>query len=179
MYYDLVYSVRYYLPILTFIFFMVLLFDKGSRFHSCVILFVCILYYFMPDLDTSKPRDEYIKDFLNATYTVISYNVVAMLALMYKKDKPSKRQAFVFACVIFLHIVVSLKVINGLYWWNYHLVTYYDEILIVLALYQLWVSKNGMVRTYSKIQVFDFRRGFIGLLHIQRSTRTKKREIKT
>lgn len=178
MYYDLAYNVRYYLPVLAFIFFIILLFDKKSRYHSFVILSICILCYLMPDLDTTKSRDEYTKDFLNAAYTVIAYNVAAMLALMYKKDKPSKRQALVFACVIFLHIVVSLKVINGFYWWNYHLVTFYNEILIALALYQLWVSKDGLIRIYNGIQIYDSWYWLIRRVRLQPITRLVTRPQK-
>lgn len=176
MYYDIVYNVRIYIPILTFIFFAILLFDKKSRFFSCVILFVCVLYYFMPDLDTAKPKDEYIKDFLTSIYTVISYNVSAMLILMYRKDNPSKKQALSFACIILTNVVVSLKVINGFHWWNYYFVTYFNEILIALALYQLWVAKDGLIRIYNGIQIHSSWYWLSNSLRLQSSTRAQKRE---
>lgn len=179
MYYDMIYNVRYYLPILTFIFFTILLFDKKSRFSAFVVFMVCIIFYLMPDLNENQQPAEYIKDFLAANDITIAFNVAAMLSLLYRKDKVSRKHTFIFACIIFLHVVVSLKVINGFYWWNYHLVTFYNEILIALALYQIWVSKDGMVRTYRRIQVFNSRYWLSTYVHLQRSPRPQRREKKT
>ena len=152
MYSEFIYDVRYYLVILTFIIFSSLLFDKESRFSSFVIVFICIMFYMMPDLDASQSKEDYKADFLTAMYFTTYYNVAAMLALMYRKDKLSKTHAKLFACVIILLTVISLKVINGFYWWNYVFVSYHNEILILIALLQIGTSKDGIIRIYHGVE---------------------------
>ncbi len=178
MYVDFIYDVRYYLPILTFIIFVSLLFDKESRDSALVLVSICIIFYLMPDLDETQSKEAYIKDFLNATYLTISYNVAAMLALMYRYDKLSKTHALLFACVIFLHVVVSFKVINGFTWWNYYFVERYNEILILIALLQIGASKDGIIRIYNRIKRHHSRdRGFDSIYHSEaQRTQTRKEE---
>lgn len=153
MYLDFIEFVRVEVfAFLTFIFFTTLLFDKKSRGFSIVILVLSFLFFMTPDLDESLNDVDYNKAMLDAIYVVIAYCSAAMLALMFNKDKESKNHAFLFVCVIFLHIMLSLYVHNGEFWWNYYFVACYNEILILIAIRQMWVSKDGFIRIYHGVE---------------------------
>ncbi len=114
------------------------------------------------DLDTSQSKEAYKSNFLNAMYLTTSYNVAAMLALMFRKDKLSKTHAKYFFFVILLLTMVSLKVIHGFYWWNYYFVSYHNEILILIALLQIGASKDGIIRIYHGMErCYSRARGYI------------------
>ena len=149
MYLDIIEFVRLYVfAFLTFLFFTTLLLDKKSRGFSIVILVTSIIFFMTPDLDESLNDVDYNKAMLDAIYVVIAYCGAAMLALMFNKDKESRSHAFLFVCVIFLHIMLSLYVHNGEFWWNYYFVACYNEILITIAILQMVVSKDGFIRIY-------------------------------
>jgi len=164
MYEDFIYNARYYFPILTFIVFASLLFDKESRFSSIVLVSVCIIFFLMPDIDSNQSKEAYKADFLTAMYLTTSYNVGAMLALMFRKDKLSQKHAKYFFFVILLLTVISLKVIHGFHWWNYHFVIFHNEILILIALLQIRASKDGLIRIYHGMEgCYSRVRGYISI----------------
>ena len=167
------------MSVLTYLYFGLLLFDKKSRIYCAPILVISFIFLITPVLDQKLELNNYITDQMTSVYAVICYNGAAMLSLLFKKDLSSKLHAFLFACVIFQHLMVSLYVNNFDYVWVNIFADYYNEMLIMVALTQLWVNKNGCIRVYRGAKKLYFSNSIPDSLHISQTQRLQDGESKT
>ena len=72
-----------------------------------------------------------------------------IMTLVMYKEKRAMYQAIILIFMVLFHSMILLYIVNedSLFWWvistPFHAI--YDEAIIILALLQIWVSRNGMV----------------------------------
>lgn len=154
-YSDIVYSARFYLPIVTALFFAIKLIggERRDRIHSFIICFICALYFLIPNIDVTLSKELYKTAYIEALYIVILISGAGMLSMFSMIFFDNK--AFIHALLLAFIILV-----NFMLTWHYTIspqsffYTYFDELLIIAGILQIMVSHNGIIDSISRITRF-------------------------
>lgn len=157
-YSEIIYSARYCFPAVTALFFIIKLLGGTSedRKHSLVLCFLCVLYFFTPELDITLPPELYKTAYIEALFIEILITGVGMMIMfmLVPFDKKAFKHALLLTFIIFINFMLT---------WHYTIssqeffYSYFDELIITASLLQLMVSYDGFTRSISRIIGF-FRR---------------------
>jgi len=155
-YFNLIFEVRYWIPCLTFLFFVFLLLFSESAYkkHSFIIVVSCFIYYLMPDANEALNGEEYKAEFIRQTMISIMINgasALAMSAILFN-DRKATPHTLIYSFIIFHHVMLSLYLKNGSTWYSFMSNALYDEILILTAITQIMVSYNGLTSALCNVQ---------------------------
>jgi len=166
--------------------FILLAGDSKYKRHSLVLVVYSVVYFFMPSLDQDSLT--YKADYLQAVDISMMIEGAAGLAMAYflSKDSLAKYHAGILVFAIVCHFMVYYKIKGDPEWiqaiaYGFH--AFYDELIIIVGLLQMAVSKNGITTAYNnapgKLQNLVFWAGVCSN-HLRKSLLSrKKREIKT
>jgi hypothetical protein len=163
-------------------FFLVSLSGKGERVNLVIFFMyvVNITYIDKINLDINSP--EYLLAYIEVERFLVGVDVffgLVMYAL--NKDAFTKyawKQWSLLAFVVTCHFMILWDLSISQSWLTGKFYTYFDELIIIAGLLQMWVSRDGILTAISRLQKFDY--GFFvrairgGKLLFKR----KKREIK-
>lgn len=151
-YMDLIYSVRYYFPVVTALFFVIKLIGGGSadRRHSLILCFLCVLYFMTPEINANQTPELYEAAFIEALFIEILITGVGMIMMFMLVffDKKAFAQAVILTFIIFINFMLT---------WHYTISSleffksYFNELIITLSILQIAVSYDGFTGSISNI----------------------------
>lgn len=141
--------VKYLVYILAVWFFISVL-AKGIRGNlSSVIIFLFMIVQLIMYKENNQLYGsvEYFNEYKDELWVWIRLSGLTALALtmIFWRDDAAWKQALILAFATFVHNMVLLDLTITSNWFSLFFYNYYDELIIIVGLLQLWVSKNGMV----------------------------------
>jgi len=135
----------YYIVVVWFLFIAL---TRGSKNPSAAILFLAslvnliIVHYFKIFEDM---------DYLETVYILIKYDgaLALIMAMIMTIDKTAWKHAMILVFAVVCHSMISLHLITDssfLESVSFLFYEYYDELIIMSALLQIWVSRDGMAK---------------------------------
>jgi len=179
-YYEFSLMVRIYFPILTIILFsiIVLFGNNQGRIHSFIICVMCVVYFLMPTLPEGLTDEDYRVAFADSAYISILINFCTALAMtmFLSTDKGALKHALILCFAITINVMVIYDIESK----SYGLFSlYFNELLILVGILQIWNSSNGLTAAYGNISEL-LRRIYVYSYNIGASLLArKKRETKT
>ena len=139
-----------YLVYLLAVWFFISILAKGIRGNlSSFIIFVsvCVQMYIFKENTQVYGSVEYSNEYVDELRLCVRLSGVTLLSLVMIlwRDRVAWKQAFIFAFATFVHNMVLLDFTITSNWFSLFFHDYYDGLIIIVGLLQLWVSSNGMV----------------------------------
>ena len=169
-----------YLVYFLLVWFFIGLFSKG-QFKTNVILFSMYLVntFWFKEITASYPSIEYVNQYiLNKEFLVGIDVFFGLLLIAINKSDLNNYDFKHFGLIGFLvlcHFMILWHLTMGKSWFTGIFHACYDELIIIIGLLQVWVSRDGIFNAISRIQDSDYRFWFrdihSGKIHLPRKKR--------
>jgi len=169
----------YYIVVVWFLFITL---TCGKKYPSSAILFIAALVNIIA-IDFLGFVDG--MSYLDSKYMLVKYDgaLGLIMVMMMSIDKVAKQHAKILAFAVMCHSMISLHLMtnsSGLEGLSFLFYQYYDELIIMTALLQMWVSRDGMAiglnNTFYRIQGCLFWLDFYSGHNFKRLLTRKERE---
>ena len=144
------------------VWFFIASFSKGEQKINLVIFIMYLVntWWFQPipyDYLSTEYRDQYIanKEFL--VLIDVFFGLLMLGVSMNKLNTYLAKQYAILSFAVLCHCMllwdktISQSFITGFFY------TYYDELIIIVGILQVWVSRGGILGVIGRLQDFDYR----------------------
>ena len=155
---------------------------KKSKVNLNIFIMYVVNISFLPEIKSSFDSAFYLDEYIGTVEFLVSIDVffgLVMFASNKDKDKYMWKQWALLCFAITCHSMILYDLTVSQSWLTGKFYTYYDELIIIIGLLQIWVSRDGIFATISRLQSFDHRIFFHGLFHHKLLFKSKKRDSKT
>ena len=151
-----------YLVYFLFVWFFISLFSRKNRGTNITLFSMYLINSFWfkeigAEWGTIEYKAEYIlnKEFIATIDTFFGLMIFALNKS--KLSKCSRRQFELIGFVVLCHCMVLLHLTVGKSWLTVMFYSYYDELIIIGGLLQIWVSRDGTLTVIRRAKSFNYR----------------------
>lgn len=161
-------------------FFIALLSKKQTKTDLPLLVLYMVNAIWIKDIASPFDSVSYINEFIsNKEFLIGIATAFGLLILALNKNnlnKYSRRQFGLLGFVVLCHSMILWDLTMSQSWLTGMFYTYYDELIIIIGLLQVWVSRGGILSVISGVQSFNYRVWFRGIYSNKvYFTRTKRK----
>jgi len=152
--------VKYMVYFLLVWFFIILLSKKNRKTNVVLFAMYLINSFWFKEIKAEFDTVEYINEYIINKEFIAGIDVfLGLVIYALNKDNLTKyvwRQWGILAFVVTCHSMILYDLTISQSWLTGKFYTYYDELIIIAGLLQVWVSRDGILTSIRRVQSFDY-----------------------